>query len=121
VPPGAAVINAILPHPPGLDPATQLLESLGNPGESFDGVLVSIEGDAAGPGPREPVVDPSTPRRPGDRPVETGEKRRRTGGALFPPPPVAETAAYPPFGSPVPPLPLFPSLRPFQLGFRSCT
>ncbi len=43
----AVLINEFRPNPQGSDPATTTVELLGTPGESFSGVLLSIDSDAA--------------------------------------------------------------------------
>lgn len=45
--PVAALISEIRPNPPGSDPATQTVELSGTPGASFDGWLLSVEGDGS--------------------------------------------------------------------------
>lgn len=47
--PQAVLINEVRPNPPGSDPATQTVELLGTPGESFSGFLFSIEADFDAP------------------------------------------------------------------------
>ncbi|MEM8793096.1 MAG: VPLPA-CTERM sorting domain-containing protein [Pseudomonadota bacterium] len=43
------LINEYRPNPTGGDPATQEVELLGTPGESFSGVISAIDTDAGGP------------------------------------------------------------------------